>query len=166
MHVLAKLSNFVASADGDIDATQASAWIPTPAELSTLDKAWCSYSHTLMNVLALGARAFERLGRDDDAAAAAQLGIDIHKKKAVRSDCQCLLGRVLARRGDQAGAGAAFRAAAELAREARMPVLELLAGRDLKRHVRGATEEGDALIDGACARMGKERARFADLLAT
>ena len=79
------------------------------------------------------------------------------------ADCQCVLGRVLARRGDSVGAEAAFRAAAETARVARMPLVELIVARELERHVPGAG--GDAMIDAACARLRKERAEFASLLA-
>ena len=84
--------------------------------------------------------------------------------QAIIADCQCVLGRVLARRGDHTGAVAAFRAAAETARVARMPLLELIVGRELQGHVPGA-DGGAAIIDAACARMGKERAQFARLLA-
>ena len=84
--------------------------------------------------------------------------------QAIIADCQCVLGRVLARRGDHTGAAAAFRAAVETARVARMPLLELIAGRELQGHVPGA--DGGAIIDAACARMGKERAQFARLLAS
>ena len=83
----------------------------------------------------------------------------------VVADCQCVLGRVHARRGDLANAEAAFRSAAETARDARMPLLELVAGRELKQHVPTAAEAGDAIIDDACSRMGKARAMYGDLLA-
>ena len=49
-----------------------------------------------------------------------------------------MLGRVLARRGDSVGAEAAFRAAAETARVARMPLVELIVARELERHVPGS----------------------------
>ena len=39
----------------------------------------------MMGTLALGARAFERLGRDDDAIAAAQAGVELNKKKVRHS---------------------------------------------------------------------------------
>ena len=83
----------------------------------------------------------------------------------VIADCQCVLGRVLARRGDLNGAEAAFRTAAEMGRAARMPLVELIAGRELKQHVPAVSADGDAMIDAACSAMGKERAMFTGILA-
>ena len=83
----------------------------------------------------------------------------------VIADCQCVLGRVLARRGDLNGAEAAFRAAAEMGRAAQLPLVEPIAGRKLKQHVQAVKADGDAMIDAACSAMGKERAMFAGILA-
>ena len=44
-------------------------------------------------------------------------------------------------------------------------MLKLIAGRELKKHVPAASDEGDAIIDEACAQMGKPRENFASLLA-
>ena len=163
-HVTIKLLIFLGSSEGAIDPAEVNSWMPSPHELAKYDQAAYMHVYCSANVLALGARAFERLGRDDDAATAAQLGIDQHKKKVVISDCQRTLGRVAARRGDEAGAQATFVSAAETAQIARMPLLALFAGRDLKRHVPAQSAKGDQIIDAACARMGKERARFASAL--
>ena len=80
------------------------------------------------------------------------------------ADCKCVLGRVLARRGQDAEAEAAFIAAADLAREARMPLLELISGRDLKRSIPALAEKADSIIDAACARMETGRGDFESLL--
>ena len=85
--------------------------------------------------------------------------------QVVIADCQCVLGRVLARRGDLTGAEAAFRAAAEMGRAAQMPLVELIAGRELKQHVPAVSADGDAMIDAACSAMGKVRATFTGILA-
>ena len=79
--IYVKLLVYLSSPDGNIDAAAVSAWIPSPEDLAAQDRVYLSHAFHLFNVLALGARAYERLGRDDDAAAAAQLGIEQHKKK-------------------------------------------------------------------------------------
>jgi len=84
------------------------------------------------------------------------------------ADDHCVLGRVMTRRGDTKTAEEHFRAAIDLARTARMPVFEIIAAREWKRHVldsAGRSGEADAVIDAACARMGKKRAAFEELLA-
>ena len=43
-------------------------------------------------------------------------------------------------------------------------MLEIVAGRELKRHVPAASEEADAIIDAACGQVGKDRTTFARLL--
>ena len=55
-------------------------------------------------------------------------------------------------------------AAADLAREARMPLLELISGRDLKRSIPALAEKADSIIDAACARMEIGREHFESVL--
>ena len=81
LHALCKLLIFLSSPEGAIDKADVESWMPSPVDLAELDKTCGMHVWGLMNALALGARAYERLGRDDDAAAAAQFGIDQHKKK-------------------------------------------------------------------------------------
>ena len=81
LSIYVKLLMYLSSPDGKIDAATVSAWIPSPEDLAAQDRLYFCHAFHIFNVLALGARAYERLGRDDDAAAAAQLGIDQHKKK-------------------------------------------------------------------------------------
>ena len=76
-----KFLMYLSSSAGNIDAATMSAWIPSPEDLAAQDRLYLAHAWHLFNVLALGARVYERLGRDDDAAAAAQFGIDQHKKK-------------------------------------------------------------------------------------
>ena len=52
-----------------------------------------------------------------------------------------------------------------MGRAARMPLVELIAGRELKQHVPAVSADGDAMIDAACSAMGKERAMFTGILA-
>ena len=87
--------------------------------------------------------------RDDKAEETARLAVEICKKKTVIADCHCLLGRLAARRGNEEEAKAAFRAAAKTARAGKWYVLEIVAGRELKRHVPAASEEADAIMAAA-----------------
>ena len=77
-----KLLIFLSSAEGECDAAEVNAWMPSLDDLKEHDKNWYIHVQGLASVLSLGARAFERLGRDDDAIAAAQAGIELNKKKA------------------------------------------------------------------------------------
>ena len=165
---MTKLTIFLASADGMLASAEVLAWLPSPAELGELDKAWFTSQWALCNVTALGARAYERLGEDEKAAETARLGVAQQKKKVVVADCHCVLGRVAARGGDTESAEAHFRSAMDEARTARAYVLEIIAAREWQRHVleaAGRAAEADAVIDTACERMGKERAAFGTLLA-
>ena len=80
--VYLKLLIFLSSAEGECDAAEVNAWMPSLDDLKEHDKTWYIHVQGLASVLSLGARAFERLGRDDDAIAAAQAGIEQNKKKA------------------------------------------------------------------------------------
>lgn len=79
--------------------------VPSPDELCELNKAWFTQTLGIASLLNLGARAYERLGDDDKAAATALLGVseEHNKKKAVRADCYLVLGRVAARRAEPRG---------------------------------------------------------------
>ena len=81
LNVYLKLLIFLSSAEGEIDAAEVNAWMPSLDDLKEHDKNWYIHVQGLASVLSLGARAFERLGRDDDAIAAAQAGIELNKKK-------------------------------------------------------------------------------------
>ena len=164
--VQSQLQAFVTSPEGAIASADAIAWLPSPAKLGELEKQWMpNFAWGTMNVLAWGARAYERVGLDDKAEETAKLAFEISKKKTTIADCQCLLGRLAARRGNEEEAKAAFRAAAETARVGKWHMLGIVAGHELKRHVPAASEEADAIIDAACLRMGKDRTAFARLLA-
>ena len=69
LHAMVRLLLFVTSpADGACAPADVSSWLPSPATLSELDKCFLMrVGWGLSNVAALGARAYERLGRDDEA---------------------------------------------------------------------------------------------------
>ena len=85
-------------------------------------------------------------------------------QKYVLVECHGVLGQVAAKRGQLEEARGHFGRALEEARASRLPMLEVLAARDWKRAVgeRGAT--ADAVIDTACAKMGKSREQLAAVL--
>ena len=146
-------------------------WIPVPAALFELDRTscvgyWCGGG---MSVLPLAARAFLQLGRDDDAFEVARLAMSTAEPAAGRNyfavECHCVLGQVAAKRGDLEEAGGHFGRALAVAKASpRLPMLELLAAQEWKRAVSGSGGAADAVIDAACAKMGKSRAELASLL--
>ena len=168
MHLSIKLLIFLASPEDALDPAEVLAYLPSPAKVGELDKAWCMTTCMVHNVTALGARAYERLGEDEKAAETARLGVAQQKKKVVVADCYCVLGRVAARGGDAESAEAHFRSAMNEARTARAYVFEIIAAREWPRYVLDAAaraSEADAVMEAACGRMGKERATFDSLLA-
>ena len=81
----------------------------------------------------------------------------------VISDCHVILGRIAAKNSDVDTALPHFRDAYNVAyREARCPLLALLAGKECK--LAGRAEDGDVMIDAACEAMGKPREAFQRLL--
>ena len=132
-----------------------------------------THSHTLSlysvtSFVALGARAYLRLGnKDEEAAETARGGLAEAKKATTRIECHRVLGIVAARRGDAEAAEAAFNAGREEARDTGMWLLELLCARDLVQFVlegQGRAAEGEAMIEAAAARMGKPVSDFEELL--
>ena len=118
--------------------------------------------------MALGARAYLRGGKDEEAAETSRGGIAESKKCTTRVECHRVLGIVATRRGDAAAAEAAFLAGAEDARECGLYLLELLCARDLVQFVyegQGRAAEGAAMIEAAAGRMGKPVGDFEGVLA-
>ena len=117
-------------------------------------------------MLPLAAEAFLQLGRDDDAAEAARIGLlpEQHTHDTfAQGKYHRVLGRVAAKRGDAEEAGGHFGRALEEAKA--LPMLQLLAARDWKRSVSASGgAAADAAIDAACAKMGKSRAELASVL--
>ena len=120
-------------------------------------------------MVALGARAFLRLGgKDEEAAETARGGLAEAKKCTTRVECHRVLGIVATRRGEHAAAEEAFKAGAEDARGCGLYLLELLCARDLVQFVyegQGRAAEGEAMIEAAAERMGKPVSDFEELLA-
>ena len=83
-------------------------------------------------------------------------------------DCYSILGQVATKRGDLEEADGHFAKALEEAKLSRLPMMEVLAARDWKRHVLEPNERdtsgAEAVIDGACATMKKTRGELASVL--
>merc|ERR1711988_1642895 len=85
----------------------------------------------------LGARAFLKLGRDEEAAETARLGVSPEQqtsRKTTLVDCHSILGQIAAKQGQLDAADGHFADAMEEAKLSRLPMLELLAARDWKKH--------------------------------
>ena len=118
-----------------------------------------------------GARAFLKLGRDDDAYELSRIAVSPEQqtdKKTTLVSCHSILGQIAAKRGDLDDAESHFANALLEAKLSRLPMLEVLAARDWKRHLLapqgrecGAAE---AAIDGARLKMKKTREELAPLL--
>ena len=91
------------------------------------------------------------------------------EKKTTLVSCHSILGQVAAKRGDLDEAEAHFANALGEAALSRLPMLEVLAARDWKRHALVAHgrsgAEADMVIDGACGKMGKTRKQLGSVLA-
>ena len=118
-----------------------------------------------------GAHAFLKLGREDDAYEVSRIAVSPEQKtekKTTLVSCHSILGQVAAKRGDLDEAEAHFANALREAALSRLPMLEVLAARDWKRHLLepngrdcGTAEE---VIDSACAKMKKTREQLASVL--
>ena len=102
-------------------------------DLTTTTNPFRSFTGT---PVALGARAYLRLGsRDDEAEATATLGLAEAKNCLTIVECHRVLGHVAVRRGDAAAAEASFKEGVEYAQGCGMYLVALLAARDLAQHV-------------------------------
>ena len=125
----------------------------------------------LYEITSFGARAFLKLGRDDDAYELARLAVSPEQntvKKTTLVSCHSILGQVAAKRGELEAADGHFADALAEAKLSRLPMLEVLAARDWKRHALVAHgrsgAEADMVIDGACGKMGKTRKQLGSVL--
>ena len=135
-----------------------------------MDRAAFMHLWGIGSLVMLGARAYLRLGKDDEAEATAQGGLAEAKKVTTRVECHRVRGIVAARRGDTKQAEASFLAGMEEARGTGLFLLELLCARDVKQFVvekssQGQADEAEAIIAAAAGRMNKTTVDFEELLA-
>ena len=140
--------------------------LPTPAELSKMNQCNLKF-FAAWGLLHLGAQAYQKTGDDGKAAELARLGVEESTNAMEILGCHRVLAEISHGRGEAEEAEREFRTAVEQARSCGMNYLALLCVRDLKKLVLdsdGRGVEGDAMIDGVCALMGKTREQFAEVL--
>lgn len=140
--------------------------LPAPGELVEMDRDPIMQTVT-GTLVPQAARAFQKLGQDDKAEELAKAGVAETKSGLALIECHRVLAELAHGRENAHEAETEFRAALEEAKSCGWKFLVLLCARDLKKMVldkdgRGA--EGDAIIDGACAAMGKGRGKFGGVL--
>ena len=131
-----------------------------PCSSITLTRTLLLLQYCMFGIVNLGARAFLKLGRDDDAVETARIAVSAEQRtmqKYVLVECHCVLGQVAAKRGDTEEASGHFGRALEEAKASRLPMLELLAARDWKQAMASSSDAAEAVIGVACAKMGKSR---------
>ena len=168
-----RLLIFLSSPEGSIDHAEVSEWIPAPKEIAEVHSGnpWYRNAFTV-DITYLGAQAFLKLGRDDDACEVARIALSAEpkiEKKWVLLNCHCVLGQVAAKRGNLDEADSHFANALEEVKLSGLPMLEVLVARDWKKFLlepngRDASA-AEAAIDGACAAMNKTRADVASVFA-
>ena len=167
-----RLAIFLSSPKGSIDAAEFNAWMPSPQELAEMERSnnwfFISFFHDLTS---FGAKAFLKLGRDDDAYEVSRIAVSPEhatERRTTLVSCHSILGQIAAKRGDLDEAESHFANAVNEANLSRVPMVEVVAARDWKRHLlepngRGC-EAAEAMIDAACARMKKTREQVASVL--
>ena len=170
--IYCRLLIFIVSVPGAIDEAEVNTWMPSPKEIADMErgynvlKIWGLYDLT-----SSGARAFLKLGRDDDAFELARIAVSPEQKTLKKTTlvvCHSILGQIAAKRGDVDEADGHFANALAEAELSRLPMLEVVAARDWKKHLLepngrdcGAAE---AVIDEACSQMKKTRGQLASVL--
>ena len=153
--------------DGAIDVAQVNEWIPSPVTLAEMERDCPSIRvYSMYDLTSSGARAFLKLGRDDDAYELARLAVAPEQqteKKTTLVACHSILGQVAAKRGHLDEAERHFARALEEAKLSRLPMLELIAARDWKATNRDCSA-AEAAIDEACIKMKKTRDKLSSVL--
>ena len=167
-----KMMLIVCDTEDKIDPAEANAFMPTPATLAQYEREGFLFREFgAYHLLGLGARAFLKLGRDDDAYETARIAVSPEqqtRKKTTLVDCHSILGQIAAKRGNLDEAESHFANAMKEAKLSRLPMLEVLVARNMKKHLLepngrdcSAAEEG---IDSACRKMNKTREEVAWVL--
>ena len=168
-----KMQLFLSSSKGKIDESLVNDWIPAPLALAKMNKDYMIFNRTLLaDVVSYGARAFLKLGRDDDAYEVSRLALTPEYKPEKSTSwvfCRCVLGQVAAKRGDLEEADGHFADALEDAKlYDRMPMLEVIVARDWKRYLLELNgrdcSAAEAAIDAACSKMKKTREQISRIL--
>ena len=160
-----RLLVFLSAPSGTIDDAEVEAFMPSPQELADIERGFfCGRIRGQEDLPSFGARAFLKLGRDDDAYELSKIAVSPKQKSIKKGNlmtCHSILGQVAAKRGHLEEAEGHFANALKEAQLSRLPMLELLAARDWKKHLLEPYGRdvgvAEAVIDGACAKMKKTR---------
>ena len=165
-----RLAIFLSSSPGTINEAEVNEWIPSASELAKANSGIVQI-YMEFDLTGFGARAFLKLGRDDEACELARLAIAPEqdtKKKTTLILCHSVLGQVAAKRGQMDDADTHFSRALEEAKLSRLPLLEVVAARDWKKYALDPASRdcsaADAAIDEACAKMKKTRDQLSPVL--
>ena len=147
--------------------------IPSPVELAEAEREdpWVRM-YGAFDLTSCGAVAFRLLGRNDDAYELAKIAVSPGQKTEKSTTlvaCRSILGQISAERGNLDESEGHFAEALRQAKRSRLPMMELLAARDWKKHVLEPSglrcDAAEAAIDEACAKMKKTRDQLATVLA-
>ncbi len=166
-----RLLIYLTTADNSLDAA-VNEWIPSPKKIAEMERDDLLMKRMgIYELCSFGARAFLKLGRDDDAYELSRLAILPEQKVEKISSLVCchgILGQVAATRGDLGEADGHFANALKEAKRSCLPLLEVMAAREWKRHLLAPNQRdcgaAEAVIDAACAKMNKTREQLASLL--
>ena len=170
-----RLVAFLSGATDDgspIDNAEVNAWIPSPREIADLERdgPWMMNAWTL-SVVDAAARAYLALGRDDDAYELSRIAVSPEQKilkKTVLASCHSILGQIAVKRGNLDEADGHFADGLEEAKLSRLPMLQVLAARDWKKHLLEPhgrdCSAADAAIDDACTKANKTRGQLVPVL--
>ena len=145
--------------------------IPSPSFFTRSPQSRYNQLYGVFEDRAFAALAMLKLGRDDDAFELASFSVSPEaktEKKISLVTCHSILGQVAAKRGELDEAETHFANALVEAGLSRLPMLELLAARDWKKHLLAPNERNcdraEVVIDGACAKMRKSREQLSSIL--
>ena len=158
--------------DDRVETLKANGWMPSPEALAYYERDHFDFrENSIASTISLGARAYYKLGRYDDAVETATIGISPEQqcaRKTTLVDCHLILGKVAADHGQMEVAGGHFAHALEEADTSGLPLLSILAARDWKKFVLEKTGQdcapADTVISEASKRMGKSVHHFDVLL--
>ena len=152
--------------------SEVTSWMPSPRELADMENGYVLFKrYSIYDAISIGARIFLKLGRHDDAYELSRIAVSPEQKTEKKTTlviCHSILGQIAAKRGNLDEAELHFANALKEAKLSRLPMLEVLAAREWKRHLLEPNEREchvvEKEINEACVKMNKSRENIASLL--
>ena len=172
--LLFQLLILLAMPKDQINETEVNSWMPSPERLAEMQRTnaflRCFGFHDIMGFI--GARVYLKLGREDDAHEVARLAVLPEQKNTKLQTyiySASIIGQIEARRGNLDESHAQFTVALEKSKLlTEMPMFELLAARDWKKHLLVPNGRdcsvAEVAIDAACAKMDKTREQLSSII--